>query len=72
MPQGIYPYDLRYDGRVLKQSVTDSLYTLADSLGPVKAYEREEYFDYVREMYPQIDDEDMWDAWRDWYDTVSG
>lgn len=69
MARSNYPYDLR-NGQ-LKESVRRSMWTLADSLGPTTPYQREEYFDLVREMYPQIDDDDLWDEWREWYDSVA-
>jgi len=70
MPKSDYPYDMRYSSLEMKESVRETLYTLADSIQPTNSMARDEYFDLVHEMYPDLLEDDLWDTWREWYDTV--
>jgi hypothetical protein len=62
-----YPYNATTGA--LKDSAYSAIYDLAEVIGPVSLYDREEFFNRARAMYPEIGDDDLWDIWREWYQT---
>lgn len=68
-----YPYDQYGE---IKPSVYDRLLEInAEVLGEGFidwTEQRERFFMQAREEFPDLEDRDLWDTWRDYYEAVAG
>lgn len=67
-----YPYDS--DGDLTEDGYNELWDRLVDFVEVEGDWERarEEFFDWAHEEYPNVNDNDLWDVWRDMYESVAG